>query len=69
VPRLTQREAQILDGLVKGHSNGVIARTCDITEATVKAHIKSIMRKIRVENRTQAAIWAMENGYSVDELT
>jgi two-component system, NarL family, nitrate/nitrite response regulator NarL len=69
VPRLTQREAQILDGLVKGHSNGVIARTCDITEATVKAHIKSIMRKIRVENRTQAAIWAMENVYSVDELT
>jgi two-component system, NarL family, nitrate/nitrite response regulator NarL len=69
VPRITEREAQILDGLVKGHSNGMIARTCDITDATVKAHIKSIMRKIRVENRTQAAIWAMENGYSVDELT
>jgi two-component system, NarL family, nitrate/nitrite response regulator NarL len=69
VPRLTQREAQILDGLVKGHSNGVIARTCDITEATVKAHMKSILRKIRVDNRTQAAIWAMANGYSVDEPT
>jgi two-component system, NarL family, nitrate/nitrite response regulator NarL len=67
VPRITEREAQILDGLVKGHSNGMIAR--NITDATVKTHIKSIMRKIRVENRTQAAIWAMENGYSVDELT
>jgi two-component system, NarL family, nitrate/nitrite response regulator NarL len=61
---LSEREAQILDGLVKGHANKVIARTCDVTEATVKVHMKSIMRKIRVDNRTQAAIWAMENGYA-----
>ena len=65
-PGLSEREAQILDGLVKGHANKVIARTCDITEATVKVHMKSILRKIRVENRTQAAIWAMENGYAAD---
>ena len=45
----------------------MIAYTCDITEETVKSHMKSIMRKIRVNNRTQAAIWAMENGYSVDD--
>ncbi len=63
-PTLSEREAQILDGLVKGHANKVIARTCDITEATVKVHMKSILRKIRVANRTQAAIWALENGYS-----
>ena len=63
---LSQREAQILDGLVKGHANKVIARTCDIVEATVKVHMKAIMRKIRVNNRTQAAIWAMENGYAAD---
>ena len=62
-PALSEREAQILDGLVKGHANKVIARTCDITEATVKVHMKSILRKIRVDNRTQAAIWAMEHGY------
>jgi two-component system, NarL family, nitrate/nitrite response regulator NarL len=61
---LSKREAQILDGLVKGHANKVIARTCAITEATVKVHMKSILRKIRVDNRTQAAIWAMENGYA-----
>ena len=65
-PGLSEREAQILDGLVKGHANKVIARTCDITEATVKVHMKSILRKIRVDNRTQAAIWAMENGYAAD---
>jgi two-component system, NarL family, nitrate/nitrite response regulator NarL len=65
-PGLSEREAQMLDGLVKGHANKVIARTCDITEATVKVHMKSILRKIRVDNRTQAAIWAMENGYAAD---
>jgi two-component system nitrate/nitrite response regulator NarL len=67
-PGLSEREAQILDGLVKGHTNKVIARTCEITDATVKVHMKSIMRKIRVENRTQAAIWAMENGYAADGI-
>ena len=65
-PHLSGREAQMLDGLVKGHANKVIARTCDITEATVKVHMKSILRKIRVDNRTQAAIWAMANGYAAD---
>ena len=63
---LSEREAQILDGLVKGHANKVIARTCEIAEATVKVHMKSILRKIRVDNRTQAAIWAMANGYAAD---
>ena len=63
-PRLTVREVQILDGLVRGHSNRMIARTCDVTEATVKVHMKSILRKIRVKNRTQAAVWAMANGYA-----
>ena len=51
-PPLTEREAQVLDGLVKGHSNRMIGRMCDVTEATVKVHMKSIMRKLRVENRT-----------------
>jgi two-component system nitrate/nitrite response regulator NarL len=61
---LSEREAQMLEGLVKGHPNKVIARTCDIAVATVKVHMKSILRKIRVDNRTQAAIWAMANGYA-----
>ena len=63
---LSEREVRILDGLVKGHANKVIARTCEITEATVKVHMQSILRKIRVTNRTQAAIWTMENGYATD---
>jgi two-component system, NarL family, nitrate/nitrite response regulator NarL len=68
-PRLSEREAQILDGLVKGYANKMIARSCDITEATVKVHMKSILRKIQVANRTQAAIWALEHGHSVDETS
>jgi two-component system nitrate/nitrite response regulator NarL len=58
---------QVLDGLVKGQANKVIARACDMAEATVKVHVKGILRKIRVANRTQAAIWALESGYSAAE--
>ena len=45
----------------------MIARTLDIAEATVKVHMKSVLRKIRVANRTQAAIWALENGYAAED--
>lgn len=58
-PRLSSREAAILNSLVGGLSNKVIAHQLTISEATVKVHIKAILRKIRVKNRTQAAIWAM----------
>ena len=66
--KLSERETQIIDGLVRGYANKVIARRCDISEATVKVHMKSILRKIRVGNRTQAAIWALEHGYCSDDL-
>ena len=48
-------------GLIEGESNKSIARKIDIAEATVKVHVKAILRKIRVQNRTQAAIWGMNN--------
>jgi DNA-binding CsgD family transcriptional regulator len=59
--RLSPREKEILSHLVAGHSNKLIARHLNIAEATVKVHLKSVQRKIRVENRTQAAIWALAN--------
>jgi two-component system nitrate/nitrite response regulator NarL len=65
VPRLSEREAQVLDSIVRGYSNKIIARKCGITEATVKVHMKSILRKIQVANRTQAAVWAIENSYAI----
>ena len=60
-PHLSPREREMLTHLVAGHSNKTIARRLDIAEATVKVHLKSVLRKIRVENRTQAAIWALTN--------
>ncbi len=64
-PRLSARERCILNCLIEGDSNKVIARKIEIAEATVKVHIKAILRKIRVHNRTQAAIWAISNGSSI----
>jgi two-component system, NarL family, nitrate/nitrite response regulator NarL len=57
-PHLSQREAAILHALTHGTPNKIIANQLKISEATVKVHVKAILRKIRVKNRTQAAIWA-----------
>ena len=51
--------------LLLGHPNKVIARRLEISEATVKVYVKAILRKLRVRNRTQAAIWAFNNGIEV----
>ena len=59
--RLSLRERNTLRCLVEGESNKAIARRFDITESTVKVHIQAILRKIRVANRTQAAIWAIKH--------
>ena len=45
-----------------GMANKVIARQFGICEATVKVHVKAILRKLGVENRTQAATWGVKNG-------
>jgi two-component system, NarL family, nitrate/nitrite response regulator NarL len=58
---LSTREAEILQCLMQGSPNKVIARKLDVAEATVKVHIKAILRKIRVANRTQAAMWAVNH--------
>lgn len=59
---LSTREMHVLSCVAKGSSNKVVARALDISESTVKAHLKSILKKIGVQNRTQAAIWAISNG-------
>ena len=58
-PRLSERERFILRRLIEGDSNKHVARRLNIAEATVKVHVKAILRKIDVRNRTQAAMWAM----------
>ena len=58
LPKLSTREAEILHCLTEGAPNKIIARKLDVAEATVKVHIKAILRKIGAANRTQAAMWA-----------
>ena len=61
---LSPREKEIILRLVHGESNKVIGHGLHITEATVKVHLKAILRKISVQNRTQVAIWAVNNGFN-----
>jgi two-component system, NarL family, nitrate/nitrite response regulator NarL len=59
---LSGREMQILGCLLKGAQNKQIAQELKIADSTVKVHIKAILKKIHVQNRTQAAIWALNHG-------
>lgn len=56
---LSIREMEILRHLLAGEPNRGIATQLMISEATVKVHVKAILRKIKAKNRTQAAIWAL----------
>lgn len=60
---LSPRERQILISLAEGKSNKAIARLYNLSEATVKVHLKAILRKTKTHNRTQAAIWAIQRGF------
>ncbi|HFK1405614.1 TPA: response regulator [Bacillus cereus] len=59
---LTARENEVLQLLAKGMSNKEIASVLVITEKTVKAHVSSILSKLNLSDRTQAALYAMKNG-------
>ena len=65
---LSDREVEVLAALTLGMANKVISRRHNISEATVKVHVKAILRKLRVANRTQAAIWAIQHGLHVEGL-
>jgi two-component system nitrate/nitrite response regulator NarL len=60
---LSEREVEILWCLTTGMANKVASRRLNISEATVKVHVKAILRKLKVANRTQAAIWAVKHGF------
>ncbi|NLO99080.1 MAG: response regulator transcription factor [Clostridiaceae bacterium] len=59
--RLTEREIDVLKLLAKGMLNKEIANALFISEKTVKNHISSIFRKLNVQDRTQAAVYAIKN--------
>jgi len=56
---LTERENQILGSLALGHNNKEIARALGISDATVKVHIKHLLRKLNLKSRLEAAVWAL----------
>jgi DNA-binding NarL/FixJ family response regulator len=60
--RLSGRERQVLELLVAGLANKLIARRLQISEKTVKSHLTRIFRELEVTDRTQAALWAARHG-------
>ena len=58
---LTSREREVLAELTKGRSNREIARALNISEKTVKAHVSSVLAKLGVQDRTQAALLAVRH--------
>lgn len=59
---LTARELEILRHVADGLSNKMIARALNITDGTVKLHVKSILRKLGIRSRVEAAVLAVEHG-------
>lgn len=58
--QLTDRELDILKLISLGDSNKVIARKLDISEGTVKVHVKHLLKKMALRSRVEAAVWAVE---------
>lgn len=61
--KLTQRENEIMGLLVAGMNNKLMARELNISDGTVKVHIKNILRKTKVNSRLEAAVWAINHGF------
>ena len=59
---LTQREMQVLRHVALGLSNKEIAQSLTISVETVKEHVQNILRELAVNDRTQAAVWAVRRG-------
>jgi len=68
-PGLSTRQAAVLQALIDGTPNKVIARQLKLSEATVKLHVKEVLRKIHVSNRTQAAVWAIKRASNSNILS
>jgi DNA-binding NarL/FixJ family response regulator len=65
--QLTGRECEVLGLLARGMSNRQIAEKIFISEKTVKTHVSNILSKLHLDDRTQAAIYALKNGFATDK--
>lgn len=59
---LTEREIEVLRLIAKGHSNQIVAENLMISDRTVSTHVSHILTKLHLENRTQAALYALRIG-------
>ena len=57
ISSLTSREYEILKLIAKGLSNKLIARELDISDGTVKVHVKHLLKKLNLKSRVEAAVW------------
>ena len=57
IDQLTPRERDILKLIAQGLSNKMIARKLDITESTVKVHVKHLLKKMKLKSRVEVAVW------------
>lgn len=62
VDDLSEREVEVLRLLAAGMNNAAIAETLNVSVATVKTHVRHILEKLHVSDRTQAALWAVRHG-------
>src|SRR5699024_12877840 len=60
---LTKRECEVLQLLSEGQSNRTVSETLEISEKTVKNHVSNILQKMNVNDRTQAVVTAIRNGW------
>lgn len=67
ISELTQRELEVLAYVAQGHSNKEIASILYLSENTVRAHVRSLMKKVTAANRTQLAIFGLKMGIGFQE--
>jgi len=66
VTQLTRREEEVLEKIGEGYSNRQIANLLYVTESTVKKHVRNILQKLHLQNRVQAALYAVNQGLVKD---
>jgi DNA-binding NarL/FixJ family response regulator len=66
---LSPRQETVLYGMMDGRSNREIALELNVSEETVKTHVSAILRFFNAENRTQAALAAVESGFRIPKRT